>query len=120
MAEVIYNRLEPGNTETNGMLEFDSTYNYIKNQSKIDLSLKELRNYDNPYNTYFYKGLPPGPIGNPGKDAVKGALQPTDAGRFYFISMDGKNSKFTKTNAEHQKQGDVENSSSMNTCQLNA
>ncbi len=101
MAEVIYNRLEPGNTETNGMLEFDSTYNYIKNQSKIDLTLAELRNYDNLYNTYFYKGLPPGPISNPGEDAVKGALDPTDDGWFYFISLDGKTSKFTKTNAEH-------------------
>ncbi|GAA4959198.1 hypothetical protein GCM10023238_27530 [Streptomyces heliomycini] len=77
MAEVIYNRLKTGNTETNGMLEFDSTYNYIKNQSKIDLTIAELRNYDNPYNTYFYKGLPPGPISNPGEDAVKGALDPT-------------------------------------------
>lgn len=103
MAEVIYNRLEPGNTETNGMLEFDSTYNYIKNQSKIDLTLAELRNYDNPYNTYFYKGLPPGPISNPGEDAIKGALDPTDEGWFYFISLDGKTSKFTRTNAEHAK-----------------
>lgn len=101
MAEVIYNRLEAGNTETNGMLEFDSTYNYIKNQSKIDLTLAELRNYDNPYNTYFYKGLPPGPISNPGEDAVEGALNPTDDGWFYFISLDGKTSKFTRTNAEH-------------------
>lgn len=114
MAEVIYNRLEQGNTETNGMLEFDSTYNYIKNQSKIDLSLSELRNFDNPYNTYFYKGLPPGPIGNPGQDAVKGALDPTDDGWFYFISLDGKTSEFTKTNAEHQKLVDKFNASRKN------
>lgn len=103
MAEVIYNRLEPGNTETNGMLEFDSTYNYIKNQSKIDLTIAELRNYDNPYNTYYYKGLPPGPISNPGEDAVKGALDPTGDGWYYFISMDGKTSKFTKTYTEHEE-----------------
>ncbi|GAA1417495.1 endolytic transglycosylase MltG [Streptomyces thermospinosisporus] len=114
MAEVIYNRLEPGNTETNGMLEFDSTYNYIKNQSKIDLSLSELRNYDNPYNTYYYKGLPPGPIGNPGEEAVKGALNPTDDGWYYFISLDGKTSEFTKTNAEHQKLVDKFNASRKN------
>ncbi|WP_081238377.1 endolytic transglycosylase MltG [Streptomyces viridosporus] len=114
MAEVIYNRLEPGNTETNGMLEFDSTYNYIKNQSKLDLSLKELRNYDNPYNTYYYKGLTPGPIGNPGEDAIKGALNPTDEGWYYFISLDGKTSEFTKTNAEHQKLVDKWNASRKN------
>ncbi|MET9732213.1 endolytic transglycosylase MltG [Streptomyces sp. NPDC006458] len=103
MAEVVYNRRKPGNPQTYGKLEFDSTYNYIKNQSKIDLTLEELRNYDNPYNTYYYRGLPPGPISNPGEDALKGALKPTDDGWYYFISLDGKTSKFTKTNAEHQK-----------------
>ncbi|MFF8033225.1 endolytic transglycosylase MltG [Streptomyces sp. NPDC016626] len=111
MAEVIYNRLEPGNTETNGMLEFDSTYNYVKNQSKIDLTLSELRNYDNPYNTYYYKGLPPGPISNPGEEAIKGALNPTDGGWFYFISLDGRTSEFTRTNADHQKLVDKWNAS---------
>jgi UPF0755 protein len=103
MGEVVYNRLEPGNAQTNGMLEFDSTYNYIKDQSKIDLTLSELRNYDNPYNTYFYKGLPPGPIGNPGGEALQGVLSPTDDGWFYFISLDGKTSQFSRTNVEHQR-----------------
>ncbi|GAA2307951.1 endolytic transglycosylase MltG [Streptomyces kunmingensis] len=114
MAEVVYNRLKPGNAETNGMLEFDSTYNYVKNQSKIDLGLSELRKYDNRYNTYFYKGLPPGPIGNPGEEALQGALHPTEDGWYYFISMDGKTSKFTKTNAEHQKLVDEWNASRNN------
>ncbi|MEU8826796.1 endolytic transglycosylase MltG [Streptomyces sp. NPDC048636] len=103
MSEVVYNRLKPGNTETNGKLEFDSTYNYIKNQSKIDISISEIKRYNNPYNTYFYAGLPPGPIGNPGQDALKAAMNPTDDGWFYFISLDGKTSKFSKTYAEHQK-----------------
>ncbi|MFE1246654.1 endolytic transglycosylase MltG [Streptomyces sp. NPDC058735] len=114
MAEVVYNRMKPGNPQTNGMLEFDSTYNYIKNQSKIDLSLSELRTYDNPYNTYYHKGLPPGPIDNPGEDAIRGALDPTDEGWYYFISLDGKTSKFTKTNAEHQKLVDQFNASRNN------
>ncbi|MFG2870498.1 endolytic transglycosylase MltG [Streptomyces sp. NPDC048338] len=103
MGEVVYNRLKPGNVQTNGMLEFDSTYNYVKNQSKLDLSLEELRKYDNPYNTYYYRGLPPGPIGNPGAEAMQGVVNPTHDGWYYFISLDGKSSKFTKTNAEHQK-----------------
>ncbi|QLH25232.1 endolytic transglycosylase MltG [Streptomyces sp. Rer75] len=103
MAEVVYNRLEVGNTQTNGKLEFDSTYNYIKNQSKLDIPISEIKGYDNPYNTYFYKGLPPGPIGNPGADALKASMNPTDNGWFYFISLDGKTSEFSKTYAEHQK-----------------
>ncbi|ARP73949.1 hypothetical protein LK07_05275 [Streptomyces pluripotens] len=103
MAEVVYNRLTPDNTQTYGRLEFDSTYNYVKNQSKIDLSIAELRRYNNPYNTYFSKGLPPGPIDNPGEEAIKGALDPTHDGWYYFISMDGKTSKFTRTLEEHNK-----------------
>ncbi|MET9907938.1 endolytic transglycosylase MltG [Streptomyces sp. NPDC006476] len=103
MAEVVYNRLKPGNPETYGSLEFDSTYNYVKNQSKIDLSIAELRKYNNPYNTYYVKGLPPGPIDNPGEEAIKGALAPTHDGWYYFISLDGKTSKFTKTLAEHDR-----------------
>ncbi|GAA2345678.1 endolytic transglycosylase MltG [Streptomyces cuspidosporus] len=102
MAEVVYNRLKPGNTETNGKLEFDSTYNYIKNQSKLDISIAEIKNYDNPYNTYFYEGLPPGPIGNPGEDALKASVNPTDGGWYYFVAIDGK-TYFSKTYAEHQK-----------------
>ncbi|MFF4630537.1 endolytic transglycosylase MltG [Streptomyces griseorubiginosus] len=103
MAEVVYNRLKPGNPQTYGSLEFDSTYNYVKNQSKIDLTIAELKRYNNPYNTYYVKGLPPGPIDNPGEEAIKGALNPTHDGWYYFISLDGKTSKFTKTLAEHDK-----------------
>ena len=43
MAEVVYNRLKPNNTETNRLLEFDSTYNYLKNQSKIDIADREIK-----------------------------------------------------------------------------
>ncbi|MEU8620334.1 endolytic transglycosylase MltG [Streptomyces sp. NPDC048623] len=103
MAEVVYNRLKPSNPQTYGGLEFDSTYNYIKNQSTVDLSLTALRKYENPYNTYYVKGLPPGPISNPGVQAMTGAVEPTHDGWYYFISLDGKTSQFTKTNAEHQK-----------------
>ncbi|MEV6949618.1 endolytic transglycosylase MltG [Streptomyces sp. NPDC051172] len=111
MAEVVYNRLKPGNPETYGSLEFDSTYNYIKNQTKIDLSIAELRKYNNPYNTYYVKGLPPGPIDNPGELALRGALDPTHDGWYYFISLDGKTSRFTKTLAEHNKLVDEFNAS---------
>jgi UPF0755 protein len=111
MAEVVYNRLAPDNPQTYGRLEFDSTYNYVKNQSRIDLSIAELRRYDNPYNTYFSKGLPPGPIDNPGEEALRGALDPSHDGWYYFISMDGKTSKFTKTLEEHEKLVDDWNAS---------
>ncbi|MFS8203562.1 endolytic transglycosylase MltG [Streptomyces sp. CWNU-52B] len=103
MASVVYNRLKPTNDVTNQKLEFDSTYNYLKGQSKIDISVAEIRNYDDPYNTYFYKGLPPGPIGNPGEEALKAALDPDGGAWIFFISIDGKKTDFTKTLAEHEK-----------------
>ncbi|MGX2998323.1 endolytic transglycosylase MltG [Streptomyces sp. JNUCC 64] len=103
MAAVVYNRLEPDNTVTNRKIEFDSTYNYLKNQSKLDISIAEIRNYDHPYNTYFNEGLPPGPIGNPGEDALRAAVQPDDGDWMFFISLDSKTTKFTKTLAEHEE-----------------
>ncbi|MFF3946639.1 endolytic transglycosylase MltG [Streptomyces sp. NPDC001902] len=103
MSRVVYNRLKPTNTETNGKLEFDSTYNYLKNQSEINLSLKELRTYDDAYNTYYYRGLPPGPIGNPGAKALAAAMDPEPGKWYYFISLDGHTTKFTETLAEHDK-----------------
>ncbi|QKW05504.1 endolytic transglycosylase MltG [Streptomyces sp. NA04227] len=103
MAAVVYNRLKPTNTVTNQKLEFDSTYNYVKNQSEIDIPVSQIRNYDNPYNTYFYRGLTPGPIGNPGKDALEAATSPDTEGWMFFISMDCRTTTFSKTLGEHQK-----------------
>jgi UPF0755 protein len=103
MARVVYNRLQPANTQTNGKLQFDSTYNYLKNQSEINISLAEIRNFNDPYNTYFYKGLPPGPIGNPGEAALEGAMDPEPGDWYYFVSVDGKTTQFAATLAEHDK-----------------
>ncbi len=89
MSEVVYNRLKPSNTETNQKLQFDSTFNYLKGQSKIDIGESEINSNPDPYNTYYHKGLPPGPIGNPGEDALKAALDPTDDGWIYFVATDG-------------------------------
>ncbi|MEI5132951.1 endolytic transglycosylase MltG [Streptomyces libani] len=104
MAAVVYNRLDPSNTDTNQKLEFDSAFNYLKNQSKINISTDEIRNYDDPYNTYFYRGLPPGPIGNPGDDALKATVNPDKSNRWlYFISVDGKKTDFTTNLTDHMK-----------------
>jgi peptidoglycan lytic transglycosylase G len=103
MAKVVYNRLVPTNKETYGQLYFDSTYNYIKNQHGTKLSLSEMHALDDPYNTYHDKGLPPGPIGNPGLDALKAAMNPDPGDWYYFISLDGKKTQFTKTYAEFKK-----------------
>ncbi|MFJ4921715.1 endolytic transglycosylase MltG [Streptomyces sp. NPDC088725] len=104
MAEVIYNRLKPTNTETNQLLQFDSTFNYLKGQSEINISESEINSNHDPYNTYTQKGLPPGPISNPGNEALAAALNPTSDGWIYFVATDGANkTEFAKTYAEFQK-----------------
>ncbi|MER5546658.1 endolytic transglycosylase MltG [Streptomyces sp. CG4] len=115
MAEVVYNRLKPTNHETNQLLQFDSTYNYLKGTSNIHISEKEINGNHNPYNTYTHRGLPPGPIGNPGEDALKAALNPTHDGWMYFVATDGVNdTEFAKTNAEFQQLKEKFNASSGN------
>ncbi|MFF8270239.1 endolytic transglycosylase MltG [Streptomyces sp. NPDC016562] len=106
MAEVVYNRLKKTNDVTNQKLEFDSTYNYIKGKSDINFSLKEARAFEHPYNTHNVKGLPPGPIGNPGADALNATLNPDHGGWMFFVSVDGDKTTFTKTYEEHQKLAD--------------
>ncbi|MEE1771017.1 endolytic transglycosylase MltG [Streptomyces sp. JV185] len=103
MAEVAYNRLKPDNVATNRKLEFDSAFNYLKKQSKIKIGSNEIRTNPDPYNTYYHPGLPPGPISNPGDEALRATLNPTSDGWMFFISLDGKKTQFTKTAAEHEK-----------------
>ncbi|SEC99867.1 UPF0755 protein [Streptomyces sp. 3213] len=103
MAEVVYNRLKATNTETNRYLQFDSTFNYLKGQSNIRISESEINSNKDPYNTYTQKGLPPGPIDNPGAEALAAALNPTRDGWIYFVATDGQNkTEFAKTYAEFQ------------------
>ncbi|MEU9802840.1 endolytic transglycosylase MltG [Streptomyces sp. NPDC051000] len=102
ISRVVYNRLKPGNTETNGLLDFDSTINYIKGQSTLDVgSVKELRQIADPYNTYKIVGLPAGPISNPGADALKAATNPEPGPWYYFVSVNENKTLFAVTNDEH-------------------
>ncbi|MFD6249301.1 endolytic transglycosylase MltG, partial [Streptomyces roseolus] len=104
MAEVIYNRLQPDNTETNRKLQFDSALNYLKGQSEIKISENEANTNQDPYNTYTQVGLPPGPISNPGVEALAAMLDPTKDGWMYFVATDGMSkTEFAKTYAEFEK-----------------
>jgi UPF0755 protein len=104
MAKVIYDRLLPANKQqTNFLLQFDSTYNYIKNTSQEKISDNEIQSLHDSYNTYLYKGLTPGPIGNPGVNALKAAMDPDPGAWYFFISKDGKTTQFTETLSEFNK-----------------
>ncbi|MER7345133.1 endolytic transglycosylase MltG [Streptomyces aurantiacus] len=104
VATVVYNRLKPDNTETYGLLDFDSTVNYLKGQSKLAIgSVDQLRKLKDPYNTYKIKGLPPGPIGNPGEVAIKSALNPAKGNWYYFVSVSEDETLFAETNEEQNR-----------------
>lgn len=57
---------------------------------------------DSPYNTYLYKGLPPGPICNPGMASIVAALRPASVDYMYFVAIGEGRHHFSKTLREHQ------------------
>jgi UPF0755 protein len=61
-----------------------------------------LRDRDNPYNTYTHEGLPPGPIANPGRDALAAVLAPERTRYLYFVARNDGTHQFSKTWAEHE------------------
>ncbi len=58
---------------------------------------------DNPYNTYTHRGLPPGPIANPGRAALKAVLAPKKSRYLYFVSKNDGTHKFSASRAEHER-----------------
>ena len=89
MASVINNRLGAGMP-----LQLDCTLNYIKGTSTFDLTEEDIA-IDNPYNTYKYTGLPPGPICCPGLASIEAVLNPEDTDYWYWYSVDGVSTFFT-------------------------
>jgi UPF0755 protein len=59
--------------------------------------------FDSPYNTYRHTGLPPGPIGNPGKSALEAAMHPAQSDYYYFVADAGGHHRFARTLEEHNK-----------------
>jgi UPF0755 protein len=58
---------------------------------------------DHPFNTYRYRGLPPGPIGNPGRASIDAALAPASVPYLYFVSVDDRRHHFSATLDEHNQ-----------------
>jgi len=82
-------------------LQSDATINFITQKGNPSPLYKDLE-VESPYNTYKYGGLPPGPICNPGFNAIEAVLNPTDTDYLYFLTPENKPTVFSKTLAEHE------------------
>ena len=59
--------------------------------------------FDSAYNTYTHPGLPPGPIGNPGKTSLEAAMHPASTDYFYFVSNGNGHHRFAHSLEEHNR-----------------
>ncbi len=97
IAKVFLNRLQKGMR-----LQTDPTVIYGLKNFNGNLTRKDLRT-KTPYNTYQVKGLPPGPIANPGRASIEAVLHPATGSFLYFVSKNDGTHYFSKTLAEHNR-----------------
>jgi UPF0755 protein len=83
-------RLESDPTTIYGIPDFDGNLRRV-----------HLEDEGNPYNTYRIRALPPGPIANPGVDALRAVLEPSESDYLYFVSRNDGTHKFSRTYREH-------------------
>ena len=102
VASVMVNRLNIGMP-----LQMDSTIEYglTLGQGTLGRGLRrsEIDDADNPYNTYQHRGLPPGPIANPGRAALEAVLNPPTSDYLYFVANGEGGHNFARTLQEHNR-----------------
>ncbi|HET7874916.1 MAG TPA: endolytic transglycosylase MltG [Methylomirabilota bacterium] len=81
-------------------LQADPTVQYALGKDRLRLTREDLQ-VESPFNTYRRIGLPPGPIGSPGRAAILAALRPARVNYLYFVAMDDRNHQFSATLADH-------------------
>ena len=100
VAAVYRNRLARGM-----LMQADPTVVYALQQEGLydgNIRRQDLE-FDSPYNTYRYPGLPPGPIASPGADSLRATLEPADVPYLYFVSRNDGSHAFARTLAEHNQ-----------------
>jgi UPF0755 protein len=98
IAGVFYNRLN-----ANMRLQTDPTVIYAMGDKYTGKLTRENLKIDSPYNTYKYKGLPPGAISTVSASSLDAALHPMMTDAYYFVSKKDGSHAFSKTYKEHQK-----------------
>lgn len=97
IASVFLNRLQ-----MHMKLQSDASISYAMGSHKSAYSISETQ-YDSPYNTYMYEGLPPGPIGNPGMDCMNAIFNAPQTKYLYFVADAKGHNYFANTYEEHMK-----------------
>lgn len=100
VASVYYNRLD-----NNMLLGADPTVIYaalLAGRYRGTIYQSDLQ-FESPYNTYKYPGLPPGPIANPGAGSLEAAMHPAKSGFLYFVSDNNGHHRFAQSAAEHDR-----------------
>jgi UPF0755 protein len=97
IASVFLNRLKKGMR-----MESDPTVIYGMNDFTGNLTKKDLLE-STPYNTYLIRGLPPGPISNPGLASIKAVLYPAETDYLYFVSKNDGTHFFSRDIKEHNR-----------------
>ena len=95
VASVFFNRLGKGMR-----LQADPTVRYNNSGSKGPIMQSELKS-PTPYNTYVIKGLPAGPITNPGEAAIQAVIFPAETDYLYFVAKNDNSHHFSRTLKEH-------------------
>ena len=86
--------------ENNMPLQVDATISFITGKKDANISIEETK-IDSFYNTYKYKGLPLGPISNPGIESIKAAIYSESSDYWYYLSTPEGETIFSKTLEEH-------------------
>jgi UPF0755 protein len=100
IAAVFLNRLEKGMP-----LQTDPSIIYaLRKAGRWDGNIRK-RDFDidSPYNTYRRAGLPPGPLGSPGREAIRAVLEPAETKELYFVSRNDGTHEFSETLAAHNR-----------------
>lgn len=93
---ILWKRLEIGMG-----LQVDAALTYVTGKASHELTEKDLA-LDSPYNTYEYRGLPAGPIGNPGLEAIEAAVYPQESPYLYYLHDKNGQPHYAKTFEEHK------------------
>ncbi len=102
VSSVLHNRLENGSLYDIYTLDCDST-TYYPYWKRDEIPESERDSFVSSYNTYNNRGLPPGPICNPGLDAIQAALNPESTNYYYFCHDADGNAYYASTAAEHEQ-----------------